>query len=202
MAQTTVELRHLLMSDFKLFDFPYTFDDPIYKAKLEKDIIDFYYDYEIAFDTPDMFKRKFIARWQRLIPYYNNLYNTTLLDYDPLTNHSMTEAAKQLATNSSNSTANSHSFSDSDSKSSDYPQQPIAGGDYLAGASNTITDSTTDNTSTGQSTSNSDYTKTIEGITGTTYPELIQKHRDALLQINVMLINEMKPCFILVYQEA
>jgi hypothetical protein len=48
-------------------------------------------------------------------------------------------------------------------------------------------------------TNNTDYTKTIEGITGITYPELIEKHRDSLLRINDRIIEEMKPCFILVY---
>jgi hypothetical protein len=46
---------------------------------------------------------------------------------------------------------------------------------------------------------NTDYTKTIEGITGITYPELIEKHRDSLLRINDRIIEEMKACFILVY---
>lgn len=203
MAQVTVELGQLLKTNFELFDFDYSFDDKIYKAQLEQNILDFYYDYEIGQETPDMFKRKFIARWQRIMPYYNKLYNTTLLSYNPLTNHSMTEALDQLSTasNVTDSTAKSHSFSDSDSKTSDYPQQPIAGGDYLAGANNLITDSTTDGTnkviSNGQS--NSNYEKTIEGLSGTTYPELIQKHRDALMRINDMIIEEMKPCFILVY---
>lgn len=203
MAQTTVELGRLLTTNFKLFDFPYTFDDPVFKAQLEQFIIDFYYDYEIGFETPDMFKRKFKARWERIMPYYNKLYNTTLLAYNPLTNYSVTEALDQLSTanNTTDSTNNIHNFSDSDSKASDYPQQAIAGGDYLAGASNTITDSTTDGTGQVISnvTSNTDYTKTIEGITGTTYPELIQKHRDALLRVQDMIIEEMKSCFILVF---
>jgi hypothetical protein len=252
MAQVTVELGRLLdKTNFKLFDFPYQFDDATYKAQLEQNIIDFYYDYEIGMETPDMFKRKFKARWQRIIPFYNKLYNTTLLMYNPLTNYSIKDALEQLSTSSSttdsnssnnidsttdsnssnnvdsttDTTGNSHTVSDSDSKTSDYPQQPIAGGDYLAGAGTTTTDATTDNTgnttnnttgsatdkttnnttgtatgkTTATGTNNTEYTKTIEGITGTTYPELIQKHREALMRINDMVIEEMKKCFILVF---
>jgi hypothetical protein len=178
-------------------------------------------------ETPDMFKRKFKARWSRIMPFYNKLYNTTLLMYNPLANYSIKEALDELSKSSSStdstasntgsstadSTGNTHSVSDSDSNASDYPQQPIAGGDFLAGATTSNTDSTTDSTgkvtssdssnSTGKTTASSenstDYTKTIEGITGTTYPELIQKHREALMRINDMIIEEMKKCFILVF---
>lgn len=227
MAQSTVELRNLLTTNFKLFDFDYVFDDPVFKAKMEQYITDFYYDYEIGFETPDMFKRKFKARWKRIIPYYNQLYNTTLLAYNPLKNYSVSEALDQLSTTESitdavtdnisesitDTTGNSHTVASSDNTDSDYPQQPIAGGDYLKGASSTdnesttnddgnVTNNTTGNVTgnvTGNTTTNNDYTKTIEGITGTTYPELIQKHRDALLRVQDMVIEEMKCCFILVY---
>ena len=228
MAGTTVELGLLMeKTNFKLFDFDYKIDDPKFKADIEQAVIDFYYDYEIGHETPDMFKRKFIARWKRAISYYNELYNTTLLSYNPLTNYSISEALDQLSqtssttdsTSNSNSdsttdnTGNSKTFVDSDNKASDYPQQPIAGGDYLSGASNTITDSTTDNTDkttnkssgsntsnvTGEGSTNTEYTKTIEGITGITYPELIQKHRQSILRISNMVIEELKPLFILVF---
>jgi hypothetical protein len=212
MAQATIELGRLLdKTNFKLFDFPYVFDDANFKAQIEQQVIDFYYDYEIGQETPDMFKRKFKARWLRMISYYNKLYNTTLLDYNPLTNYSMSEALEQLSTstseadNTASSAGNSHSSTDSDAQTSDYPQQPIAGGDYLSGANKINSDSTTDDSSsstsksTASNTSNSEYTKTLEGITGGSYPELIEKHRAALLRINDMIIEELKPCFILVF---
>lgn len=204
MAQATVELGRLITrTNFKLFDFSYQFDDPTYKAYLEQNVIDFFYDYEIGFETPDMFKRKFKARWNRIITYYNKLYNTTLLSYNPLTNYSMSEALEQLSksSNDSSTTTNNQSTSNSDSQSSDYPQQPIAGGDFLAGASKITSNNTSNDnaSSSGKGETSTNYSKTIEGITGGSYPELIQKHRDALMRINDMIINEMKPCFILVF---
>lgn len=212
MAEVTVELGKLLdKTNFKLFDFPYAFDDVTYKTQLEQNIIDFFYDYEIGFETPDMFKRKFKARWNRIIPYYNKLYNTTLLDYNPLTNQKLTEALDQLATsnntqtNNLTNTTNGGSDNTTNNKTSDYPQQPIAGGDYASGESNETFHSTINNTATNtgtvknDETENTNYTKTIEGITGITYPDLIQKHREALLRINDRIIEEMKKCFILVF---
>jgi hypothetical protein len=244
MAEATVELGRLLdKTNFKLFDFTYQFDDTNFKAQLEQQIIDYYYDYEIGFETPDMFKRKFKARWNRIIKYYNELYNTTLLTYNPLSNYKLEEVLDQLATtNNTQATDMSTSANNTQkntgtnvveghgsdettttntSTDSDYPQQPIAGGNYASGATSgnatansdstndvtttldttvTITDSGTNRgTVTNEATQNTDYTKTIEGITGITYPELIEKHRDSLLRINDRIIEEMKACFILTY---
>lgn len=46
---------------------------------------------------------------------------------------------------------------------------------------------------------NTSYQKTIEGLTGTSYQELIFKERSNLIRIKNMVINELKPCFYLVY---
>lgn len=203
MAQVTVELRNLLRTNFDLFDFEYQFDDPIMKEKLEQAVIDYYYNYEIGQETPDEFKRRFKAKWLRMIDYYNNLHNTTLLDYNPLSNYVITEALEQLAStnNIQDTTGKTHAFSDSIAKESDYPQQSIAGGDFLSGENKTIIDTTTDDNTTlkGSASTNTNYSKTIEGITGTTYQDLIMKHRETLIRITNMVIEELKPCFILVH---
>lgn len=264
MAQSTVELGRLINNtNFELFDFPYTVDDAAFKLDVEQKIIDFYYDYEIGFETPDMFKRKFKARFMRAIGYYNQLYNTTLLSYNPLINSKMSEALEQLATSSNQqqSTANSTTeqlstdnnnivtnqdslttdnttaasqgggTNNNNTKSSDYPQQSISGGDFLSGEQNLVgtntNNNTTNNTGTTANDSNSstttvgsgtndltnvtsgnatdngsvntEYVKTIEGITGTTYQDLITKERELILRIPQVIIEELKHCFILVH---
>ena len=57
----------------------------------------------------------------------------------------------------------------------------------------------TSNQDTTQNT-NMSYEKTVEGLTGTSYQELISKERANILRIVGMVVAEMKPCFILVYQ--
>ena len=58
MAQSTIELRHLLETTdidgkpFALFDFPYQFDDLAYKAEIERAVIDYYYFAEIVTGKP------------------------------------------------------------------------------------------------------------------------------------------------------
>ena len=299
MAQVTVELRHLIeQTDFELFDFDYPVTDPNFKEKIEEDVTEYFYSYEIGFETPDMFKQKFRAKFRRIMSYYNDLYNTTLLEYNPLINYKMSELMEQLTntghsedstqdltsntqtedegtrtedtqtssdntrtdnlqtTTDSTRTDNLTRTIDETNTVSDYPQQPIAGGSYASGSGmrNSTEDNTgtvsdegttnqtgtvsdegttsqtgtvsdegttsqtgtvsdtgtgttnrTDNTTanrTGTSTVNLDYEKTIEGLTGTSYQDLIAKERENILRISGMVIAELKTLFILVYQEV
>lgn len=250
-AQVTVELRNLLKTDFELFDFEYEFDDKAFAKQIEQAVIDAYYTSEIGQETPDDFKRVFKRRWLQAMSYYNKLYNTTLLEYNPLINYKMSEALEQLAQTTRNEDTTNQTSSEGSSDgttntttsgnntrtddlknvtnasdtTSDYPQQAIGSGDYLSGqrlsdseskdtgtventsSSNTdVLDHTTmeDNTSstgnkTLSGTDNTSYEKTIEGLTGKTYQELIQLERNNIMRITGMVVDEMKPCFILVY---
>lgn len=192
MAQVTIELRNLLkLVNFKLFDFDYNFDDKNMKSKIEQSIIDFYYSYEVVGYTIDEFKHRFKSRYLRIIDYYNSLYNTTILDYNPLINYKL----KENTTQKGNATNTSNSQSDTNNKNTDYPQQSISGGNYLSGESKN-TDNTRSNTNTN---SNSDIERIVESLSGTTYQELIQKERNNIINIINLIIEEMKPCFILVY---
>lgn len=211
MARVTVELRHLLETDFELFDFEYEFDDKKFAKELEQAVIDHYYFSEIGQPTPDKFKHIFKSRWLSMIGYYNKLHNTTLLKYNPLINYKISEALEELRKSSNQIeqdeqiTTTGKIQSENEEQTSDYPQQPISGGDFLSGAreSNTRSNSE-DKTESGRRsnqdvTDNRHYEKTIEGLTGISYQELIQKERENLIRIKQMVIEELKPCFILVY---
>lgn len=199
MAQVTVELRKLLqLNNFELFDFPYQFDDLNFKKQIEQAVIDYYYNYEIGVETPQEFKRRFEAKFLSIIGYYNQLYNTTLLEYNPLINYKLTEALDQLSTsnNSQDTSTNTASTgqtdstaqtdsdstvtSDRNSKASDYPQQSIVGGDFLSGeqvdTGTDQTDSTVNNTANinSEDTSETTGTLTAEGTESTNYEKTIE----------------------------
>ena len=203
LAQVTVELRHLLETDFELFDFDYEFVDPDFKKELEQAVIDHFYFHEIGQETPERFKQRFKSRWLRMIGRINELYKTTLLEYDILSNHSISETMDQLQTSDStqDTTGNSTTHSDSNTKGSDYPQQPIAGGDFLSNETQSQVDSEVNDTTSivGSTKNENNYTRKTEGMTGSTYPDLIRKHRENIINIKAMVIEELKPCFILVY---
>lgn len=75
-------------------------------------------------------------------------------------------------------------------------------GHTLAESEGTATTEGTDNVvgySTTTGTDNTNYEKTVEGLTGRTYQELIRLERENLIRIAAMVIEELKPCFILVH---
>lgn len=250
LALVTVELRNLLKTDFELFDFEYPFDDANMKAEIENTITDYFYFYEIGDYSPERFKHNFRVKFLSAIEYYNKLYNTTLLEYDPLINYTMTEALERLGNTTANTTSLSSDEQQTDAQTnssgtsgatdstnqsvdstetaqtnlSDYPQDTFTGdyssetseNDFTKQQTTTSTgeqtgENTTETTSTTTGTAGSEseqhsqtdntesYEKTIEGMTGRTYQELIQLERNNILRIKAMIINELKPCFLMVY---
>jgi hypothetical protein len=220
MAKTTVELRQLIaQTEFDLFDFDYKCDDQTWKAELEQYITDYYYFYEIGQLSVAKFKHRFSTKMRALMPYYNELYNTTLLNNNPLLNYKLTETLQGGDTSTVNntgtqgmsdtgtdSTTNANTTTD---KYTEYPQHEVIDDDILANK-RAVTDGGTNTTKYGKintrtdnlkqaATRTNNYSKTIEGLTGTTYSELIKEYRSSLLRINKMIIDELKSCFLLIY---
>ena len=77
----------------KLFDFPYSFFDEKYKAVFETNFIRNFYMREIGFETEEYFKFQ-LETWIRInMPYFNKMFESELLEYNPLFNVDMTEDA-------------------------------------------------------------------------------------------------------------
>lgn len=209
MARLTMELRdclELLNDDgtpFQLFDFEYQCDDVAWKAELEKEITDYYFLSEMGQETVERFKHTFRSRMQRIMPFYNKLRATTLLDYDPLKGNKLTETLQKTKNNTGTqgNTATHTGTQGMDSRNTEYPQHTVITEDIPTGRTqNTRTDNLSQEvTLTNNLTETDTYTKTIEGLTGMSYPDLVKKHRQNLIRINGMIIQELKPCFLLVY---
>lgn len=65
------------------FDFPMWLED--YRPTLEKKILMHYFNKEIGFETVGLWKFYLEERLNLIMPYYNELYKTTVKDYDWLT---------------------------------------------------------------------------------------------------------------------
>ena len=187
MAQVTMELRHLLeLTDFELFDFEYECDDLSWKQQLEEDFILTYSFCEIGVETVDKWKHYLKRKFHDIMPYYNKLYMSTLMQLDPLITHRRTETYK-----ADNTSAGSAASTDN-SKSYEYPQNANPATDIASGMDN----STTSSTSTG--TGSIEYEKVISGLDGD-QNALLKSYRDNILRINPMIMKECKDLFILVY---
>lgn len=68
----------------KVFSFEYPIFDPAYKGVLETKILKHFYTREIAFESVGLFLLKLDTRMNEIMPYYNKLYRTETLEFNPL----------------------------------------------------------------------------------------------------------------------
>lgn len=68
----------------KIFDFDYPIYDSEYKGVLETKILRHFYTREIGAETYGLWKMWLETKMNEIMPYYNQLYKSTLLDFNPL----------------------------------------------------------------------------------------------------------------------
>ena len=108
MSKYTVELRELLEQgvDIGLKDYPIWKED--HRQELNQKIINHYKYREIGFETPGRFIDELNIKMNEIMPYYNELYKTTMFEYNPIHNVDYTEEyeTKRDTTGSSETTGN------------------------------------------------------------------------------------------------
>ena len=118
-----------------LFDFNYPIFDTAYKETLESKIMSHFYTREIGLETVGLFKHHLKNKMREIMPYYNQLYESERLKFDPFIN---TEYSDNRSTISAeNRTADSKATNDSTLNASEIGHQ-----DY---GSRDLTDSNTRN---------------------------------------------------------
>lgn len=76
-------IKSLLDQGYEIFDFDYPLFRADHRPTLERKIIETYYFREIGQETPDRFKHYLKAKMRLIMPYYNKLYESETLDFDP-----------------------------------------------------------------------------------------------------------------------
>lgn len=196
----------------KIFtDFP-IFDDQ-YRPELCKKILRHYYTREICCETVGRWKLFLTDKMKNIMPYYNQLYQSELLKIQPLVsvNRTVTHEGSGSETKTTNRNGTNSSSSRTDGSTdtwsyySDTPQGGIDGldsNDYLTnathnkgtdGANSTLNGSTTDN-ETGKGERSDNYVDKILGYEGN-QSEMLLKFRETFLNIDMMIINELKDLF-------
>ena len=69
-----------------IFDFDFPIFDENYRSVLEKKILKHYYTREIGLETVGLWKLKLNTKLNEIMPYYNKLYNSELLEFNPFYN--------------------------------------------------------------------------------------------------------------------
>lgn len=68
----------------KIFDFPYPIFDENYRSVLETKILKHFYTREIGDETVGLWKLRLDTKLNEIMPYYNKLYESELISFDPL----------------------------------------------------------------------------------------------------------------------
>ena len=168
-----MELKNVMqVCDIGLQDYP-IFDES-HRNILNKKLIDHYYMREIGVESVDSFVFMLNRTMREIMPEFNQLYKSELLNFNPLLTVDMKTISDSLNTNESNTTTTGTSNTDSssqqdtsqtgdttsDSKSravnSTTPQQRLAGNmDYASSGADSTSNSSTENTTTGSDTASS-----------------------------------------------
>lgn len=211
MSNYTTELRKI---DEKLIDTALSFYqifDESYRKILNTKIKQHFWFNEIAHETIDIFLFQLKVKMNEIMPYYNQMYEAELVKRDPFLTVKMKSSTKNSgsAKNISSSVEHGTSSSSTDAKSravqSDTPQVMLSGsGDYATGAADSTSltgvKSVSDGTGSQTSTSSSDGSgeSSQEGFSGS-MASLIQAHRDAIINVDMMVIAQLEPLFMYVW---
>lgn len=86
MSKYTTQLRYLKESNFDLGMKNYPIFDESYREHLNNKIVSHYMFQEIGFETPELFKMYLNTRLNEIMPYYNQLYKSEQLKFEPFEN--------------------------------------------------------------------------------------------------------------------
>lgn len=199
-----------IFSDFPIFD-------EQYRPELCKKILRHYYTREICCETVGRWKLFLSDKMNNIMPYYNQLYQSELLKIQPLVSVDRTvkHEGSGSETNTTNRNGNNSTNSRTDGSTdtwnyySDTPQGGINGldsNDYLTnathnvgtdGTSTTLNETTTDNV-TGTGNRSDSYIDKVLGYEGN-QSEMLIKFRETFLNIDMMIIGELKDLFFTLY---
>lgn len=104
MANYTIELGKLIENGYVLNLNKYPIFDESYRNILNKKIIEHFYFREIGQETPDRFNFCLGRTMNEIMPYYNKLYESELIEFNPL----ITEYHKEERTETTDSIKNNY----------------------------------------------------------------------------------------------
>ena len=203
MAQYTITIRTLKDNGFDFGLNKYPIFDENYRETLNNNILNFYYEEEIGFETPALFKKYLNARMELIMPKYNAMYSSIqeILE-NPTSNMSLHETFKAKGESLGNINTITSSNSKNNSLYQDTPQGNLRMTDldndsvYATNFSTDKTNSNVTGNNTSESTGTNEYVKTIVGNSGNKYNiEIMDKISTNLKSIDQMIIEELSTLF-------
>lgn len=177
--------------------------DATYKSVLFPKILLHYYTREIGFETVGLWKLKLNTKLKEILPYYNKLYESELLKFDPMHNVDLerTHIVQHVGEDEGADVRQNKNDGTVRNLYSDTPQGALNGvesEEYLTDARKVTTDNS--DTTVGQSNGRNSYTdvyqELLAGNNGSSnYAKLLKDFRDSFLNIDMAIINELSGLF-------
>lgn len=213
MSNFTTEVRWLLETNYNFDMTHYPIFDENYRTTLNNKILQHYKFYEIGFETAGLWKDRLNCKLNEIMPYYNQLYKSALLTFNPLYNVDYKESFNRNATGTTtgNSASNSTNSASGEANTKNLYQETPQGTIVQTGIddqthatnmtleknNNTSTANISDTTNSTSNISNlEDYEKVVQGNSGSvSNSELILQFRKTFLNIDMQIINDLNELF-------
>lgn len=215
-SKYTLQLYYIYKDgSYNLFDQPYNLYNNELKPYFEEKFFQHFMFYEIGFDNINIFKQHLISTLNDIYPKYKQLYETEIRcqNIDFMLNKDLKESYIRKLNGESEGNSQASSTSDNTSNTNDLsiandtPQNKIDDLDkYMTSASKTNSNSTNNSTSNANNTiknkSNNveEYELISQGNIGvTSSAELLEKWRNVLINIDLMIFKELENLFLFVF---
>ena len=198
MAHYTITIKSLIDNDFDFGLNDYPIFNNTYRNTLNQNILNYYYENEIGFETAELFKFYLNNTMELIMPKYNILYEkqeTALLNIFG----NVDLAENSTRSNSNNINTTSASISDNKNLFQDTPQGQL---DFTSlenqnwATNYTMNKTGINDTSSSNGTANETFGRSIRGNNGNKYTvDLLKDIKNNLMNIDLMIINELNDLF-------
>lgn len=189
----------------ELFNFEYIKFKGSKEGELEKKIIKHFYMREIGFETIERFKLALNEKLNRIMPYYNDLYDSISLQGDhPLENYDLIDHSNRdtKTDNKGSGTTTDNTNTNAKQIFEDTPSNELSPDtNYATNITKNEGSSNSNGTTTNTNNTNVNdvYDRHAHGIMGYSKQDLLAKYRDNLLNIEELIIMELRDLFMLLY---
>ena len=202
MSKYTITIKNLIDNNFDFGLTSYPIYNESHRDDLNEKILNHYYENEIGFETANLFKFYLNNKLNEIMPYYNELYRKQeIVLENALDNVNLFEESTRLNNNEVNTSSNS--ISNTKNLFQDTPQGKINltklnSETWATNFTNNINNA--DDTSNSSGNSDETFNRHIHGNNGKLYNvEVLEKFRNNILNIDMMIINELEDLFMGIY---
>lgn len=183
--------------------------DEAYRAGLTEKIQNHYWNREIGVESIEMFRFNMRRKMAEIMPYYNQLYKSEQIKFDPLSTMDIETVANNTQTSestaASTATNSASQLGNGITVNSTFPQQALRDND-TGNYADSSAESKTDTTSSGNGTEDrtekgngsADSESRSKGYSGPA-ADLLMRYRASLLNIDMLVIADLQELFMFVW---